>query len=253
MTELVFALGAGDRVVGVSGYSVRPAEARQKEKVAAFTSIRMEKILPLKPDLILGFSDLQKDIARDLVGEGFNVFITNQRTIEEIGDTILAVGRLLGLEAVAISLRDNFLGELEELAAIPDDSKPKPRVYFEEWDNPLIYGIGWVSELIGKLGGEDVFKSRKAGSTAAQRVVTFDEVIKADPDIILASWCGKKVQIESLRTRSGWDSIAAVKKNQIYEIKSSDILSPGLSLLYGARQMAEIFKKCYLPSPVACP
>ena len=198
-TEIVFALGAGERIVGVSGYSVRPAEAREKEKVAAFTSIRMEKIRELKPDLIIGFSDLQKDIARDLVAEGFNVFITNQRTLEETGAAILAIGRLIGCEDKAIEIHEKFFSELDELSGCLPFGSRKPRVYFEEWDEPMISGISWVSELIERLGGEDVFKEKSIGKTASERRVKLEDVIAADPEIIIASWCGKKVQPDKIK------------------------------------------------------
>jgi iron complex transport system substrate-binding protein len=240
-TEMAFALGAGDRVVGVSGYSIRPPEARKKEKVAAFTSVRIDKIRKLKPDLILGFSDLQKDILRDLVGEGFTVFVTNQRSLKEVGEAILATGRLLGAADKADEIFKHFFLELEELAKRRASLPYSPRVYFEEWDDPMITGIRWVSELIEKLGGTDVFKEKSNGKVACERTVTSEDVIRANPDVIMASWCGKKVQIEKIRTRPGWEAIKAVKKNQIYEIKSPDILAPGLSLLHGARHMADIF------------
>ncbi len=239
-TEIVFALGLADRVVGVSGYALRPPEARKKEKIAAFTSVRMEKIQALKPDLILGFSDLQKDIARELVAESFNVFITNQRSLSEIGDMILAIGRLTGCEARALKLRQDFFDELGGLPR-PRRGAPVPRVYFEEWDDPLISGISWVSELIDFLGGEDVFKEKSAGKTARERTVTPEDVIDRKPDILIASWCGKKVSFEKIRERPGWDQIPAVQRGALYEIKSPDILAPGLSLLEGARQMSGIF------------
>ena len=270
-TELVFALGAGERIVGVSGYCVRPAEARTKPKVAAFTSVRLDKLRELKPDLILGFSDLQKDIARDLVAEGFNVFISNQRTLQETADMILAVGRLIGEEKGALKIYENFWAELERLSVqtghFKDGRSPgeksqgngisqspggllrndaghnRPRIYFEEWDNPMISGISWVSELIEFLGGEDVFKNKRAGKTAKERVVSSEDVIAADPEVIIASWCGKKVNFEQIRSRPGWDKIRAVQNNHLYEIKSPDILAPGLSLLHGARRMAVILKK----------
>jgi len=241
-TEIAFALGAGNRVVGVSGYSLRPPEARKKPKVAAFTSIRMDKIRELQPDLILGFSDLQKDISRDLVGEGFNVFISNQRSLEEVGDAILAIGRLLGEEKKALQIHDQFFSELDTLAKETGTLGYSPRVYFEEWDDPLISGISWASEIIERLGGEDVFKEKSRGKTASERFVTSKEVVEANPEIILASWCGKKVGFEKIRSRPGWDTVDAVRNRRIYEIKSPDILAPGLSLLRGARQIAEIIK-----------
>ncbi len=268
-TELVFALGAGERIVGVSGYAVRPPEAREKPKVAAFTSIRLDKIREGKPDLILGFSDLQKDIARELVAEGFNIFISNQRTLQETADVILGVWRLIGEEKAAQKIYADFWAELEKLqviaspplnqwrakqsqslgiassqpsAAPRNDISLRPRVYFEEWDEPLISGIAWVSELIEFLGGEDVFKEKRRGRNAKDRTVTAEEVLAADPEIIIASWCGKKVNFEKIRSRPGWEKIAALQNNHLYEIKSSDILAPGLSLLLGARQLSEIFQ-----------
>ena len=245
-TEMVFALGAGDRIVGVSGYSIRPPEARQKEKVAAFKSIRMDKIRELNPDLLIGFSDLQNNIAKELVENGYTVFISNQRTLAQIGEALMAIARLIGEEKKGEEICAQFYGEIEELAKETREALGsfRPRVYFEEWDDPLITGISWVGELIEKLGGEDVFKSKSSGIVAKQRTVSQEEVIEANPDLILASWCGKKVQFEKIRTRPGWDAIQAVKQNKLYEIKSPDILAPGLSLIHGARRMAEIFKLC---------
>ena len=240
-TEILYALGAADRIVGVSGYAVRPPEARLKEKVSAFTTARMDKIRALKPDLIFAFSDLQKDIVRDLTREGFNVFVTNQRSLEEVSETILATGRLIGSEKRAEKLMNNFNGELERLEEKASQFPRRLRVYFEEWDNPLISGIKWVGQLIRKLGGEDLFQELEDGKVASEREVCPEEIIRRNPEVILASWCGKKVQAEKIRSREGWDQIEAVQRNQIYEIKSADILQPGLSLLRGARQICEIF------------
>lgn len=239
--EILYALGIEERIVGVSGYTLRPAEARLKEKVSAFTSARMDKIRSLKPDLIFAFSDLQKGIVRDLTEEGYNVFVTNQRSLEEVGDVILATGRLVGLEEKAKEVCDHFYGGLNALAKNVGEEVRRLRVYFEEWDDPLISGIRWVGEIIRMLGGEDVFEELEKGTVASQRRVDPDEVVRRNPEVILASWCGKKVQIEKIRSRIGWDQIEAVRKNQIYEIKSADILQPGLSLLHGARQISEIF------------
>ncbi len=247
-TEIIFALGAGDRIVGVSGYTVRPPEARLKEKVSAFTSARMEKIRALEPDLIFAFSDLQKDIVRDLTAEGYNVFVTNQRSLEEIGDVILATGRLLGLPEKAEELCRSFSGELGRLGERAKQFPRRLRVYFEEWDDPLISGIRWVGELIRRLGGEDIFEELESGKVARHRRVESEEVIRRNPEVILASWCGKKVQAGKIRSRPGWDKIEAVKRNQIYEIKSADILQPGLSLLHGARQIFKIFQEIYAKS-----
>lgn len=244
-TEILFALGAGERIVGVSGYTVRPPEARLKEKVAAFTSVKMDKIRALNPDLIFAFSDLQKDIVRDLAGEGYTVFTSNQRSLREIGELILAVGRLIGLEERAARLSDEFfegLARLSERAA----KFPRPlRVYFEEWDGPLISGIQWVGEIMSRLGGEDIFPELSSRKRAAERQVDPSEVIRRNPDVILASWCGKKVRTEAIRSRAGWESIEAVKQDLIFEIKSADILQPGLSLLEGASRILEIFSSVH--------
>lgn len=252
-TEILFALGAGERIVGVSGYTVRPAEARLIEKVSAFKTARMDKIRALKPDLIFAFSDLQKDIVRDLTEEGFNIFVTNQRSLKEVGEVILAVGRLIGLEKKAEALRDEFFGELDTLRKKSLEFPRRLRVYFEEWDDPLISGIKWAGELIRMLGGEDVFEELEEGKVASQRKVDPEEVIRRNPEVILASWCGKKVQVEKIRSRPGWDRMEAVRKNQIYEIKSADILQPGLSLLNGARQIFEIFSSLHSVNRVSYP
>ncbi len=248
--ETVFALGAGDRVVGVTGYATRPPEVREKEKVSAFTSVRMDKIRALKPDLILAFSDLQKDIVRDLVQEGHNVFVTNQRSLKEVGEAILAVGRLLSLEEKAEEICGKFYGELSELEKKAREFPGKIRVYFEEWDDPLISGIRWASEIIQRLGGEDIFEELQEGVTASERKVDGREVIRRNPEAILAAWCGKKVNPQKIRQRPGWEGIEAVRKNQIYEIKSADILQPGLSLLHGARQIFEIFNQVHVSAAV---
>lgn len=250
-TEILFALGAGDRIVGVSGYTVRPPEARLKEKVSAFTSARMDKIRALKPDLIFAFSDLQKDIVRDLTEEGYTLLVTNQRSLREVGETILAVGRLVGLEKKAEELSEKFYGELDELAERAVAFPRRLRVYFEEWNDPLISGIRWAGELIRRLGGEDVFEELEEGTVARQRRVEPEEVVRRNPEVILASWCGKKVQIDAIRSRPGWERVEAVQKNQIYEIKSADILQPGLSLLHGARKIFEIFSQIHAKFPLS--
>ena len=255
-TELAFNLIDPERIAGVSGYCVRPAEARLKPKVAAFTTIRIEKIRELNPDLILGFSDLQKDIARDLVGEGYNVFMINPRTLEEIGDSFLAVGRILGAEAKALKMREEFFGEIESLGRETREvlDGRKPRIYFEEWDEPMISGISWVHDLIEALGGADVFAEKSGGKTAKERVVTIEEVVAADSEIIIGSWCGKKVRFEKMKVRPGWEKITAVREGHLYEVKSPDILAPGPSLIHGARKLAEIIRTvCAGPAaPASC-
>ena len=206
-TEIVYALGAGDRVIGVSGYSVRPEEAREKPKVSSFTSLRMDKIRELKPDLILGFSDLQKDMARELIAEGYPVFISNQRSLDEIADMIAATGRLIGCVKEGEKLRQSFLEELDRLSK--SCVKARAKVYFEEWDDPLISGIRWVSELIERFGGQDIFSEKSLHKTAKHRTVQPEEVVAANPDILVASWCGKKVNFDRIRQRPDWEKIGA--------------------------------------------
>ncbi len=237
-TEIVFRLGAADRVVGVSGYSIRPPEARLKPRVAAFTSARLDKIRELSPDLVIAFSDLQKDIVRDLVAEGFTVLCTNQRSLDETLQAILLIGRAIGAEVEA----QNLVGELEQTFAVYRERASKfprrARVYFEEWDSPMISGIAWVGELIELAGGEDIFPELRAGKSAGQRTVDPQEVVRRNPEIIVASWCGKKVNLESIKSRPGWDKIDAVREGRVYEIKSPDILAPGPSLVYGLSQLS---------------
>ena len=239
-TELLYALGAGDRVVGVSGYSVRPPEARRKPKVSAFATARIEKILDLKPDLVLAFSDLQADSARDLIKKGVNVLTLNQRSIRETLQMALWVGRLIGEEVQAKKYVQMFETSVEDARTRAAAFPGRPRVYFEEWDNPMISGIAWVGEIIEIAGGKDIFPELRRGKSATERIVKSDEVICRNPQIILASWCGKKVQIQRILSRPGWDKIDAVKNKQVFEIKSPDILQPGPSLLRGLRQIQEI-------------
>ncbi len=239
-TELLYALGAGDRVIGVSGYSVRPPEAREKPKISAFTTAKIDKILGLKPDLVLAFSDLQADIAKDLIKKGVNVLALNQRSIAETLQTALWLGRLIGAQQQAKRYVEMFQGEMDRAKSKASAFSKPPRVYFEEWDDPMISGIAWVSEIVGIAGGKDVFPELGVRKLASERIVTSRQVIRRNPQIILASWCGKKAQLEKIRARPGWDKIDAVKEKQVFEIKSPDILQPGPSLLRGLRQIQEI-------------
>lgn len=236
-TEIAFAVGAGDRVVGVSGYAVRPPEARQRPKVAAFQTAHVERILALEPDLVVGFSDLQAEIARELIRAGVAVLITNQRSLAETAEAIALVGAACGEPEAGRELAREFLAELASLRKAP---VRRPRVYFEEWNDPLISGIGWVSELIELCGGEDVFPELRTCRSARDRVVDADEVVRRDPEIIVASWCGKKARLEKIAARPGWEGVSAVRAGRLYEVKSPDILAPGPSLIHGARQLAAI-------------
>ena len=228
--ETLYLLEQDHRVVGVTGYAVRPPRVRkEKPRVGAFTSADVPKILSLAPDLVLTFSDLQADIAADLVRAGVAVHAFNQRDVAGILAMVRTLGALTGVPERAEALVKN-LSQGMEMAAVPAGT-PRPRVWFEEWDDPLISGIGWVSELIARAGGEDVFAAL-AGEHAAQgRIVAPDAVVAARPNVILASWCGKKVRPGKIAARSGWDRIPAVRAGRIHEIKSPLILSPGPAAL----------------------
>ncbi len=237
-TEIAFAVGAGDRVVGVSGYAVRPPEARKKPRVAAFSTAHVDRILALKPDLVLGFSDLQAEIARDLVKAGVSVLITNQRTLNETYRAIYQVAAALGEPARGLALAAELHSALEAIRETVDPSAHCPRVFFEEWDEPLISGIAWISELIDLCGGQDLFPELREGQSATQRVVSGEDVVARDPEVIVASWCGKKANLARIAARPGWQDVSAVRTGRIHEIKAPDILQPGPSLVHGARQLA---------------
>ncbi len=233
-TEVLYALGEEHRIVGISGFTVRPARARkEKPKVSAFTSAKIGEILKLEPDLVIGFSDMQADIARDLIKAGVEVWISNHRSV----DGILAYTRRLGAMVGAAEKAEAYAQEAERhIAAVraSADALPKhPRVYFEEWDEPLITGIRWVAELVRIAGGEDVFP-RQAGESLAKHRILEDpaDVVRAAPDIIFGSWCGKRFRPEHVAARPGWDTIPAIRHGDIYEIKSPIILQPGPAALF---------------------
>ncbi len=245
-TETLYLLGEQDRIVGISGFTVRPPRARrEKPKVSAFTSAKIDRILALEPDLVLGFSDLQADIAAQLIRAGVAVHVFNQRTV----DDIFAMIRMLGAMVGAAEKTHALIGELREgLAAIDQSAASlprRPRVYFEEWNDPLISGIGWVSELIRLAGGEDCFAELAGGTSAKHRIIADPaEVVRRAPDIIIGSWCGKRFRPEQVRARPGWDAIPAVRGGHVYEIKSCDILQPGpAALTDGVRQLHAIVQR----------
>ena len=228
--ETLYMLGEDARIVGVSGYAVRPPQVRrEKPRVSAFTSANIEKILALRPDLVLTFSDLQADIAAALIKAGIAVHAFNHRDVAGILAMIRTVGALVGCSARADQLANELARRITDISSFRRSERPK--VYFEEWDDPMISGIGWVSELIEIAGGIDVFAKLRNEQAAKDRIVSSDAVIAAAPDIILASWCGKKVVAEKIRARPGWDNIPAVKNNRIIEIKSPLILQPGPAAL----------------------
>lgn len=243
-TETLYLLGEGDRVVGISGYTVRPPEARQKPKVSSFLHARFEKIAALHPDLVLAFSDLQADITTELVKRGYSVFTFNQRSVAEILQMIRILGGIVGVTDKAEQLVGSLERGLDEVRAAAARLPRRPRVYFEEWDDPLIGGIRWTEELIEIAGGEPIFPEHRSASLAKDRIVTSDQVIERAPDLIIGSWCGKPVRQEKIKSRPGWDRIPAVRDGQIYEVKSTYILQPGpAALTEGVTQIAAIVQR----------
>jgi iron complex transport system substrate-binding protein len=240
--EIAHLVGAGDRVVGVPGTARRPDEARQKAKVGGFTTFKLDKILALEPDLVLAFSDLQRDIVRDLVGAGISVLCTNQRSFDEVLEAILVIGGALGREGDARALVADMRDEVKQIREYSSIWPDRPRVYFEEWPDPMIAGIRWVSELVEIAGGHDVFTELRAQPGAKERVIAADEVLRRDPEIILASWCGKPVDISAIAARPGWSAMTAVRGGQVHEIDGADILSPGPSLMHGLRRIHELIQ-----------
>jgi iron complex transport system substrate-binding protein len=232
-TETLYLLGEQRRIVGVSGYTVRPPEARRdKPRVSAFLSAKTDKILALEPDLVLGFSDLQADIARDLAKAGLNVMIFNQRSVDEILSMIVTLAAMVGAGAKGKRLAARLERNLDRIREAGAHFARRPRVYFEEWDAPMISGIRWVSELVSIAGGEDVFPELARSPGAAGRTIADGrEVVRRAPDLILGSWCGKKFRPERVRARPGWDSIPAVRDGELHEIKSAEILQPGPAAL----------------------
>ncbi len=229
--ETLYLLGEQERIVGVSGYAVRPPQVRrEKPRVSAFISADIPKILALDPDLVLAFSDLQADIVADLIRAGIAVHAFNQRDVAGILAMIRMLGAIVGTSERAETLARSYEQRLADVAASVA-GRPKPKVYFEEWDAPLISGIGWVSELIEIAGGEDILPHLRHRKAAKDRIISADDVRDAMPDVILASWCGKKVKHAAIRARDGWDTIPAVRNDRIVEIKSPLILQPGPAAL----------------------
>lgn len=240
-TETLYLLGEGDRVVGISGYTVRPPEARQKPKVSSFLHARYDKIESLQPDLILAFSDLQAEISNDLVKRGFPVFTFNQRSVDEILQMIRVLGGIVGVPERANTVAGDLARGLDDIRRAATAFTRRPRVYFEEWDNPLISGIRWVDELIEIAGGRPVFPQLRDAKLATDRIVSHEQVIAAQPDIIIGSWCGKPVRKEKIAARPGWNQIPAVRDGDIFEVKSTYILQPGpASLTEGVRRVHAI-------------
>jgi len=240
-TETLYLLGEQDRIVGVSGYTVRPPEARLKPKVSAFINAKFDKILELKPDLVFAFSDLQADIAAELIRRGVTVMTFNQRSIAEILEMILTIGRIVGGEEPAQTLVSSLQAEMDAIRDSAARFIHRPRVLFEEWYDPLISGIRWVDELIEIAGGDCLFPDLRQEHAAKDRVVNPADVIGRDPEVIIGSWCGRAVKKDWIRQRDGWNRTSAVRDDQLYEVKSAFILQPGpAALTEGLRQLHAI-------------
>jgi iron complex transport system substrate-binding protein len=244
-TETLYLLGQGHRIAGVSGYTVRPPEAREKPRVSAFISAKFDKIEALAPDLVLAFSDLQAELAAELVKRGIAVITFNQRTIAEILQMIRMLGGLVGCQNEADDLANRLAANLEGIRRSAARFPRRLRVFFEEWDEPLISGIRWVEELVEIAGGAPIFPELADARLARDRIVDPSEVARRDPEVVIASWCGKKVQPARIRQRSGWNGVSAVAHGRIFEVKSTYILQPGPACLTdGVGQIHSLLKSC---------
>ncbi len=245
-TETLYLLGQGDRIVGVSGYTVRPPEARSKPKVSAFINAKFDKIAALQPDLVLAFSDLQADLTAELIRRGMTVVTFNQRSVAEILQMIRMLGGLVGCQADAERLAISLEAGLERIRESAARFPARLRVFFEEWDEPLISGIRWVEELVEIAGGLPIFPELATASLGRDRIVNADRVAQRDPEVIVASWCGKKVRKATISGRVGWDGVAAVRCDRIFEVKSTYILQPGpAALTEGVRQVHAILARIH--------
>jgi iron complex transport system substrate-binding protein len=244
--ETLFALGQGHRIVGVSNYVERPVEATRLPKVSMFINSKFEKIDALKPDLVLGFSDIQSDIAKELIQRGHNVFIANHRRLEEILSYIQQLSGMIGVQQAGEKYVQSLKTLIEKFSTKRHtQNKRAPLVYFEEWDDPMISAIGWVSDLITQVGGEDIFREYAGGSLAKERFVTSEQVIERNPDIIFGCWCGKKVKIDKIKNRPGWENINAIKNNQIFELDPAIFLQPGPApIVDGMKILNQLLDNC---------
>ncbi len=231
--EVLYAIGEAERIAGITGYTVRPPEARkEKPKVYAFTSGDLDKILAVRPDLVLTFSDLQADIARDLIKAGVPVYAFNQRSVDETLGMVETIGRLVGAEDKALRLVRELEAQIASARTVASEriarNGRRPRVYFEEWDEPNITAVRWVSDLIEIAGGENIFADRAALPLARDRILADPlEVVARAPDVIIGSWCGKHFRPERVSARPGWSTVPAVVNGRLHEIKSAIILTPG--------------------------
>jgi len=237
--DWLYRLGAWDCVVGITAFFVPLPGAAPKPRVSGFSSANLDQITRLKPDLVITFSDVQAAISAELICRGVNVLATNQRTLAETEAALVLLARAVGRESESEPLLEEFR---ERLAPVTS-AGIRPRVYFEEWNAPLITGIAWVGELFERAGGADVFATLRNTHAASGRVVTTDEVRRADPEIIFASWCGKPVAVDSIVSRPGWSTISAVRNRRIYELPSPDVLQPGFRLVYGYERIKQLLEQ----------
>lgn len=236
--DWLWRIGAWDQVVGVTAYFIQPSNAPAKPRVSGFSSANLEKIAELNPDLIITFSDVQARLAAELMQRGFNVLATNQRTLSETEATLALLARVVGCEREARLWLHEFREKLAPVA--PNDQRP--RVYFEEWNDPLISGIAWVGELIERAGGEDIFTELRDKRSAPERVVSYEQILRANPEIIFVSWCGKPMDAAAIAARPGWMDLDAARAHRIYEIPGADILQPGYRLIHGYERMKQVIK-----------
>ena len=242
-TEWLYLLGEEQRIVGISGYTVRPARARaEKPRVSAFLSAKIDRILELRPDCVFGFSDLQADIAAELIRKGIQVTVFNQRSVAEIFSMMYQVAAMVGQSARGLALMHDMQQRLDVIARAAAALPLRPRVFFEEWDNPHISAIAWVSELLGIAGGDDCFPELACQSMGRDRIIADGaQIVQRNPDIIIGSWCGKKFRPEKVAAREGWQAVNAVRDGQLFELKSADILQPGpAALTDGVAQLHRI-------------
>jgi len=236
VADWLWRLGAWHRVVGVTAWFEMPPEAASKPRISGFSSVGMDQLLALDPDLVIGFSDVQADIAAELIRQGCTVLTTNQRTLKEIEEALILIARSVGCESAAEPLLEEFRGKLFPVGV----QGQRLRVYFEEWNDPLVAGIAWVGELIERAGGEDIFADLRSCGKALDRVVKPEDVLAARPQIILGSWCGNPFLPDKVAARPEWSSLPAIQHDEIYEIRAADILQPGFRLVFGYKKIIDI-------------
>jgi iron complex transport system substrate-binding protein len=236
--DWLWRIGAWEKIVGVSAFFTPPPDAPPRPRVGAFSTARLDEVAALNPDLVITFSDVQAHLAEELIKRGFPVLATNQRTLAEVEATLALLARVVDCEAEGAECLSEFRRRLAPVKSIP----ARPRVYFEEWNEPLIAGIGWVGELIERAGGDDIFAGLRTCRAAAERVVSSEQVCHANPEIIVASWCGKPVRTDTICARPGWAEVEAVRASRIYEIPGEDILQPGFRLVHGYERMKAIVR-----------